>query len=127
LLVLGTLSSACGSGEHTRVDPKREDPRLVDFDSTINVCPEFQGSAANPTEIPLEQPAQILVLAYDPDGFDLELEFEWSAESGTFSEPTRAFTEYRCDRPGAQLLRVAARDSDGCESSLSVSVTCLAP
>ncbi len=128
VLVLGALTWACGSGsgEHTRIAPPNEDPELVDFESKINVCPAFQGSAANPTEIPPEQPAQILVLAQDPDGPDSELEFQWSAESGTFSQPTRSLTEYRCGEPGAGLLHVLARDRGGCASSLSVNVTCLA-
>ncbi len=130
VLVLSALTGACGSGsgsdEHSRISPPNEDPQLVDFESKINICPAFQGSAANPTEIPPQQPAQILVLAQDPDGPDSELEFEWSAESGTFSEPTRSLTEYRCGKPGAGLLHVVARDSIGCASSLNVNVTCLA-
>jgi len=125
VLLLGVLSSACGSGEHSQVAPAHEEPQLVDFESKINVCPDFQGSAASPSEIAPKQLAQILVLADDPDGLDSELDFHWSAESGTFSEPRRALTEYRCSKPGPKLLRVVVRDSDGCESSLYVNVTCL--
>jgi hypothetical protein len=125
LLALGVLSSACGSGEHIRVEPARENPQWVDFESEFNICPVFLGSAVNPAEITPEQPTQILVLVDDPDGLDSDLEFEWNAESGTFSEPTRALTEYSCSEPGARQLQLVARDSDGCESSLSVSVNCL--
>ncbi len=122
------LSVACGSGEHTRIPPAGDaGTQLVDFESQINICPAFQGSSANPTDIPAGQPAQILVLAVDPDGLDSSLKFQWSAPSGTFSEPTHSVTEYRCDKSGPQLLKVVATDSDGCSSDLSVNVTCLTP
>ena len=126
MLVLGTLSAACGSGDHAQIARANEDPQLVDFESKINICPTFLGSAASPTQIPAKESAQILVLADDPDGDDSDLEFEWSAGSGTFTTPRRSLTEYRCDKPGVRVLHVVARDSDGCASALDVGVTCLA-
>jgi len=124
-LLIGVLCCACGSAEHGQFEPAREQPQQVDFESTINVCPAFQGSAASPIDIPPDQPSQILVLASDPDGLDSKLQFQWSADSGSFSRPKRSLTEYRCGKPGPMLLKVVARDSEGCESSLSVNVTCL--
>ena len=125
MLTLGVLTAACGSGES--VDPTADvGSKQVDFQSRVNVCPAFQGSAANPTEIPPAEAAQIFALAVDPDGPESGLAFRWSAESGTFSDPTRALTEYRCDRPGPLQLQVVAVDRDLCTSSLAVNVTCLA-
>jgi len=125
MLALGVLSAACGGGES--VGPTADAGlKQVDFQSKVNVCPAFQGSAANPTEIPPGEPAQIFALAVDPDGPDSGLGFWWSAESGTFSEPTRALTEYRCEQPGPLQLQVVAVDSDDCATSLAVNVTCLA-
>ncbi|MEI9941170.1 MAG: hypothetical protein WDO69_28465 [Pseudomonadota bacterium] len=125
MLLLGVLTAACGSGESVGDPTAGVGVKEVDFQSSVNVCPAFQGSAANPTEIPPGQPAQIFALAVDPDGPDSDLEFQWSAESGTFSEPTRSLTEYRCGRPGPLQLQVVAVDRDACASSLGVNVTCL--
>ena len=126
VLVAGVLCSACGSGARTPFEPASEDPQVVNFDSKINVCPEFLGSAVNPTEITPKQTTALLVLATDPDGDDSKLEFEWSADSGVFSARQRALTEYRCGKAGVRRLHAIARDTGGCVSSMDIAVTCLA-
>lgn len=125
VLVAGVLCGACGSGASTPIEPASEGPQVVNFDSRVNVCPLFLGSAVNPPQIAPEQTAELLVLAQDPDGDDAKLTFEWSATSGAFSARKRSLTEYRCGKLGVNQLHVSARDTGGCTTSIDIAVTCL--
>jgi hypothetical protein len=92
---------------------------------TFNFCPVFNFQLVVPPDIHPTEAADITVIASDPDADDNELTFSWSATSGSFSEPSLPETAYRCDGPGYQVLKVSARDAEGCETVLEIEANCL--
>ncbi len=120
LLLLG-----CGSGTAQVLGPDQTDagPSLQVY-PTVNVCPVFNQSLINPRSIGPDASAEVVVFASDPDGLNSSLAFEWTASSGSFSEPKLPATLYRCDARGPQVLYVRALDRLGCSTELDLDVTC---
>jgi hypothetical protein len=55
------------------------------------------------------------------------LSFEWSAPSGTFSEPKASRTAFTCATPGPVEIAVQVTDAEACVQKKSAVVTCVAP
>ena len=127
LSCLALLSFGCGSGTQQVLVPDQAaadaGPSLQLY-PTVNVCPVFNQSLVNPRSIAPGASAEVVVFVTDPDGFDGSLVFDWSASSGSFSEPKSSATLYRCDARGPQLLNVRALDRLGCSTQLDLDVTC---
>ena len=115
----------CGSGEQTQPTQAADPQAFTQIDPTINVCPAFGGALVIPLDIGPNVLAQLVVHATDPDGNSAALAYDWSAPSGTFSDPNQPTTTYRCSAPGAQALQVRARDERDCYGSLILNVNCL--
>jgi hypothetical protein len=64
---------------------------------------------------------------FDPDAPSSELQLSWQANTGEFSEPELAITEYTCDDLGPQTLSLSARDQLDCIKVLDLTVECLPP
>ena len=117
--------AGCGSADETRAAQDEPQDTDVSVHPAINVCPHFEGAYILPQSIPLGSSALIGVRAVDPDASYLHLKFSWSATSGTFSDPDRPTTEYRCDALGDQSLTVVAVDASRCDAEYHIVVTCL--
>ena len=115
----------CGAADQTRTAQGDDADMLVSVNPRINVCPHFEGSFILPQSIPIDSASFIAVRAVDPDGTDDELAYAWSADSGAFTAPERATTEYRCAAQGNQTLTLVATDADQCDAWLHIDVTCL--
>lgn len=124
---LALLSFGCGSGTEQVFVPDRaaDAGPSVQLYPTVNVCPVFNQSLINPRSIPPDASAEVIVFATDPDGLDSSLVFDWTASSGSFSEPKSSATLYRCAARGPQILYVRALDRLGCSNELDLDVTCL--
>jgi hypothetical protein len=126
LICIGALASCgCGSGDQTDPAPASNAQPFVQVEPTINVCPVFSDSLVIPLDIGPGVTAEIAVRASDPHGNDASLIYDWSAPSGTFSEPDRPVTAYRCAALGQQALQVRALDLRGCTGSLLIDVNCI--
>jgi hypothetical protein len=127
LLAAWLAPAGCGSADRTKQErPEEPDSQAVNVEQTINICPQFVGSIVLPQTIPPGETAVVGVHATDPDGDDALLTYEWTATSGTFSDPEQAATHYDCDATGAQILTVVTKDARGCHVQLDIAVTCLA-
>jgi hypothetical protein len=116
----------CGTGEQTPVPDLADAQPYVQIDPTVNVCPTFDASLVIPLDIPPKASAQIVVRATDPDGDSAAIIYDWTAPSGSFSNPNRSTTTYSCAALGPQALRVSALDERSCASSLVINVDCIA-
>ncbi|HTQ05019.1 MAG TPA: hypothetical protein VMI54_14240 [Polyangiaceae bacterium] len=93
----------------------------------VNVCPVADGTAANPADIDIGSPTAVSILAHDPDNGPAPLGYQWSAPSGSFSDPSSATPTFTCNTPGPVTLSVTVSDGDstpGCADTLSLVVTC---
>ena len=116
----------CGSGEHNYVPEDSVDAGFsVQIVPQVNVCPVFNQSLVIPRSIAPRVSAEVVVFATDPDGVDSALKFDWTASSGSFSDPIRPVTSYVCADVGSQVLHVRALDRLGCRVQLDLDVTCL--
>ncbi len=127
LCLAGSVLIGCGTGTHNYV-PEQDEPdsgSSLQVVPNVNVCPVFNQSLVIPRSIAPRASAEVVVFATDPDGTDASLEFDWTASSGSFTQPTRPVTGYSCADPGPQVLHVRAVDRLGCRVQLDLDVTCL--
>jgi hypothetical protein len=117
---------ACGTADHATVPPAPEGDASASVASVVNLCPRFDGSLVLPQHIPPMQSAMLAVTATDPDGADSELVFAWSAPSGVFSDRDKPVTNYNCSELGQEQLTITAADHQGCSSTLTIGVVCIA-
>jgi len=117
---------ACGTADHVTVPPASDGDAGTSVASAVNLCPRFDGSLVLPQHILPTQSAMLAVMASDPDGADSQLVFAWSAPSGVFSERDKPVTNYKCSKLGQEQLTITAADHQGCSSTLTIGVVCIA-
>ncbi|MET0791002.1 MAG: hypothetical protein ABW061_05730 [Polyangiaceae bacterium] len=124
--LLGWLLLSCGTGTHSSIpdDVLSDAGPSVQVFPNVNVCPVFSQSLIIPRAISPRASAEVIVFATDPDGVDTALEFDWTATSGSFSDPRLPATRYSCRERGPQVLSVRALDRLGCRTQLDLDVTC---
>jgi hypothetical protein len=93
----------------------------------INICPVAEGVSANPADIAVGFPAALVASAHDSDSGPAALSYQWTAPSGSFSDPASATPTFTCSKPGPVTLTVTVSDGDtapGCADTASTVVTC---
>jgi hypothetical protein len=128
----GTATFAVTAGTTTTVAVKLDCHEAAHTGSvlvngSINVCPVADGVSASPSDIAVGFPTSLTALAHDSDNGPSPLTYQWSAPSGSFSNPTSATTKFTCNTPGPVTLTVSVSDGDtspGCASSQTAVVTC---
>jgi hypothetical protein len=116
----------CGGAEHQKIPPVAEAEAGTQVASGVNVCPRFEGSLILPQRIRPGETAVVAVRVSDPDAADSQLVFAWTATSGTFSASDSSVTNYDCSEIGSEQLTFSAVDRQGCSSSLTIAVECIA-
>ena len=115
----------CGAAEPGTTPAPGDGDTHLQIAPTYNLCPRFAQSLVIPQAIKPRMVAEVVVIATDPDGLDSALAYDWSASSGSFTDPKQPTTGYGCVERGRQVLRLDASDALGCRAALNLEVTCL--
>lgn len=107
----------------------REAPRLggVLVSGVLNVCPVLDGISALPVEAIVGGSVSLAATAHDSDAGPEALRYQWSASSGTFSDPASPSAQFTCTSAGPVAVTVTVTDGDpaaGCAGTLAVTITC---
>jgi hypothetical protein len=122
MTLVATLCLACGVAE--QVDEVVGASRTPQATARPRSCPEFGWWLMSPKAPSVGAPAEIRVDVSDRDTPLDALSLEWSAASGSFSEPAAANTSFTCEREGHQALALVARDDTDCARQLDIQITC---
>jgi hypothetical protein len=113
-----TVMMECHEASHTG---------SVLVNGAINICPVADGVSANPADIAVGFPVALSAAAHDSDGGPSPLSYQWSAPSGSFSNPTSASPTFVCNQPGPVTVTVTVSDGDtspGCAGTAIATITC---
>ena len=95
-----------------------------------NVCPVIDGLSASPSVIFVGGSLALTSSAHDADNGPSPLSYQWTATSGTFSDPSTQNPRFTCAAAGPATVTLTVSDGDtsaGCPATLGVGVTCDAP
>lgn len=92
----------------------------------VNSCPTVGVISAEPARVPVGEYVRLRAEAAPDDDGPLPIEYHWSADSATLSNPSSAETRMLCKRPGVVAVQLTLSDGDdGCvEAPATVYVTC---
>ena len=97
----------------------------VRVNGKFNICPELTEAVVAPLQTSVGQ--VILVRSQGEDAEGDTLVYAWSADGGTFANPSAADTFYTCEETGNHQLTISVTDDDAddCIDSWTVDVTCV--
>ncbi|MGB5811440.1 MAG: hypothetical protein WBG86_12960, partial [Polyangiales bacterium] len=97
----------------------------VRADGWFNVCAELTKAVVAPLQTSIGNAIIVSSQAEDHEGDDIE--YLWTADNGTFANPTAASTFYTCEETGTHELTITVSDDDfmHCMDSWTVEVTCV--
>ena len=97
----------------------------VRVNGKLNICPALTKVVVAPLQTSLGKSISVYAEALDPEGDDID--YSWSADSGTFQNPSAPDTVYTCEEPGEHQVTISVSDdgSKHCLDSWSVEVTCV--
>ncbi len=103
------------------------EPRLggVRVNGKLNVCAELTKVVVAPLQTSVGATISVRAAARDAEGDPIE--YAWSADNGTFADPSAAETQYTCQIRGDDTITVAVSD-DGfeyCRCAWSTGVRCV--
>jgi phospholipase C len=94
-----------------------------------NICPVITGLAASPAEIAVGGGATTLIAsARDDNAGPSPLTYRWSADNGTFSDPSARISTFTCGATGTAHITLTVSDGDGeelCPDAATLDLTCL--
>ena len=118
--LVGTLVE-CGTDD--RVLSMAAPTSSVAVTPYFNVCPSFQGWSVNPTRAAVGSDIALSVNVVDQNDEAKDVSLRWRADSGSFSEPRSAKTDYTCEEEGVFVLGLIASDGE-CEKTLEIPIEC---
>lgn len=99
----------------------------VEVGGTFNICPVVDGIMASPAEVLVGSTIALEVSAHDTDSAPSALTYAWSANTGSFDDPTLPAPIFTCTAPGVVTVTVAVSDGDpapSCAGQASATLTC---
>jgi hypothetical protein len=118
-IAAAAILAACGNGTTSACNP------LLNFsnDSVIH-CPQLSSILVRPEQSVIG--GAVALSATTTDDVDASTTvFLWSAQSGTFADPSSLLTTFTCTAPGNVTITMTAT-RDACTQTLSASVDCIA-
>jgi hypothetical protein len=97
----------------------------VRVNGTFNICPELTNAVVAPLQTSIGN--VIVVRSQAEDDEDDTIEYAWTADSGTFANPSAAATFYTCEETGNHELTISVTDggAGNCVDSWTVDVRCV--
>jgi len=97
----------------------------VRVNGKLNICPALTKVVVAPLQTSLGKSISVYAEALDPEGDDID--YSWSADSGTFQNPSAPDTVYTCEEPGEHQVTISVSDDGAkhCLDSWTVEVTCV--
>jgi hypothetical protein len=97
----------------------------VRVNGTFNICAELTKAVVAPLQTSVGNVITVRSQAEDAEGDAIE--YSWTANSGTFADPSAAATFYTCEETGNDQLTISVTD-DGfeyCVDAWTVDITCV--
>jgi len=97
----------------------------VRVNGELNICPELTKAVVAPLQTSIGN--VITVRSQAEDAEDDPIEYSWTADSGTFANPSAPATFYTCEETGNDHLTISVTNhhSEYCVDSWTVDVTCV--
>ncbi len=97
----------------------------VRVNGKLNICPALTQAVVAPLQTSLGNIITVGSQAHDPD--DGTIQYTWTANSGTFANPSAPDTFYTCEQTGNHQLTISVTDDDAkhCVDSWTVDITCV--
>jgi hypothetical protein len=95
----------------------------------VNICPVADALSANPSQVAVGSSLALSGAAHDADQGPSPLSYQWTASSGTFSDPSAQNPTFTCTAIGSATITLTVSDGDthpGCAATLSATVMCSA-
>jgi hypothetical protein len=93
----------------------------------VNSCPVIDELTVTPDEVVEGNSVSLFAVAHDSDAGPAPLSYQWSATSGTFSDPTSANPSFTCAGVGNVTATLTVSDGDpssSCAATASATITC---
>ena len=97
----------------------------VRVNGKFNICPELTKAVVAPLQTSIGNVIVVRSQAEDDEGDTIE--YAWTADSGTFANPSAAATFYTCEETGNHELTISVTDggAGNCVDSWTVDVRCV--
>ena len=97
----------------------------VRVNGDFNICPELTKAVVAPLQTSVGNVIDVRSQAVDAEGDAIE--YSWTADSGTFANPSAAATFYTCEETGDHQLTISITEkgSDACVDDWTVDVRCV--
>jgi hypothetical protein len=97
----------------------------VRVNGELNICPELTKAVVAPLQTSIGNVITVRSQAEDPEGDTIE--YSWTAENGTFANPSAPATFYTCEETGNDHLTISVTNhhSEYCVDSWTVDVSCV--
>ena len=97
----------------------------VRVNGKFNICPELTKAVVAPLQTSIGNVIVVRSQAEDDEGDSIE--YAWTADSGTFANPSAAATFYTCEDAGSHELTISVTDggAGNCVDSWTVDVRCV--
>jgi hypothetical protein len=97
----------------------------VRVNGQFNICPELTKAVVAPLQTSLGN-----IITVGSDAHDLEgdpIQYSWTANSGTFANPSAPDTFYTCEQTGSHQLTISVTDDGAkhCIDTWTVDITCV--
>jgi hypothetical protein len=96
--------------------------------NAVDVCPNIDGLSADATSAAIGgTPVSLSATAHDADNGPMPLSYQWSASSGTFSNPAIASPTFSCTAAGTEVLTLTVSDGypdPTCPATATISIVC---
>jgi hypothetical protein len=119
-------------GEHTQVDVPLHCPLGQRFgavlaDGWFNICAEVTDRVVAPLETTVGHTIIVTSAAEDDDGDNDDIQYSWTAITGSFDDPSAESTFYTCEQEGTDEITLTVSDDhfEYCNDSWSVPVECV--
>ena len=97
----------------------------VRVNGDFNICPELTKAVVAPLQTSVGNVIDVRSQAVDAEGDAIE--YSWTADSGTFANPSAAATFYTCEETGDHQLTISITEkgSDACVDDWTVDIRCV--
>jgi len=97
----------------------------VRVNGEFNICPELTKAVVAPLQTSVGNVIDVQSQAVDAE--DDAIEYSWTADSGTFANPSAAATFYTCEETGDHQLTISITEkgSDACVDDWTVDIRCV--
>jgi hypothetical protein len=120
------------AGKHTQVDVRLDCSTGQRFgqllaDGWFNICAEVIDRVVAPLETTVGHTIIVTSAAEDDDGDSDDIQYSWTAITGSFGDPSAESTFYTCEQEGTDEIKLTVSDDhfEYCNDSWSVPVECV--